>query len=116
MKLFFAMMLMTSNSFAAGCYLFQLKGLVENKDSFRIRIHSGTNSESFFVFPERLDLRLAIYQDKTIQGKFILKTREPVSGSEIVGVESTELAVPDPLHHHQEIRFLKNVKCPPEKK
>ncbi len=112
MRLMFLLLFLSFESFAAGCHLFQLKGLVEDNNGLRIKIHEGTNSEKFFVFPKELELRMAAYLKRHVQGNFILKTKEPVSGAEIVGIEKTELAVPDPLFHHQEISYLKSVPCP----
>lgn len=116
MRLLFFLLLISFHSLAADCYLFQLKGMVEDINGFRMKIHAGTNSERYFVFPHEFDLKMAGYTKKFIQGKFILNTKEPVSGTEIIGIESTDLAVPDPLYHHQEILFLKNFPCPKAKK
>ena len=116
MKILILLFFVSLNAFAADCYLFQIKGTVEDKEGFRIMIHEGSNSEKYFVFPHEFDLKMAPYQKRFIQGTFIVKKVEPVSGSEIVGVESTELAVPDPLFHHKEIILLKNVTCPKEMK
>lgn len=108
----FILLVFTSMTAFADCSLFQLKGTVEDKNGFRITIHEGTNSEKFFVFPHDFDLKMAPYQKRFVQGKFILQMKDPVSGSGIIGIESTELAVPDPLFHHKEIILLKNVPCP----
>ncbi len=112
MKIIFFLLIASFETFASDCYLFQLKGMVEDSNGFRIKIHEGTNSEKYFVFSQAFDLKMAVFHKKFVQGKFILKNKEPVSGSEIAGIETTELAVPDPLYHHEEIRFLKTISCP----
>jgi hypothetical protein len=111
MKILLFIMFYSVQVFAKDCSLFQLKGTVEDKSGFRITIHEGTNSEKFFVFPQKFDLKMAPYHKKYIQGRFIMMSREPVSGSEIIGIQETEFAVPDPLHHHNEILFKKNIPC-----
>lgn len=112
MKYFFLLTFVGLECFAADCHLFQLKGTVNDNDGFRIKIHEGTNSEKYFVIPHEFDIRMAAFTNKFVQGNFYLKNKSPVSGAEIVGIETTELAVPDPLHHHQEILYLKSAPCP----
>ncbi len=100
------LLFLSLSAFAEDCRLFELKGEVKDKQGVTLTINKGSNSEKVFIVAPKIELQFAPWLNKFVQGKYVVKNNQ------IVAIEKTEMAVPDPLSHYREMIFLKNQTCP----
>lgn len=99
--------LLTSlNLLAAECSLYELQGEVDLDSTVSLTVNKGTNSQKVFRYSDDIKFEMGPYIKKSVQGIFVTKELE------ILKIEEVKTTVPDPLHHHQEMIFLKKVNCP----
>jgi hypothetical protein len=104
------LVLLTTNLFAANCSLYELQGDVDLESRVSLTVNKGLKSQKVFHFADDIRFEMGPYIKKTVRGSFVTKDFE------IQKIEKVKAVVPDPLHHFQEMVFLKKVPCPVAKK
>jgi hypothetical protein len=102
--------LITTNLFAADCSLYELQGDVDLESHVSLTVNKGAKSQKVFRFTHDIRFEMGPYIKKTVRGSFVTKDLE------ILKIKDVKTVVPDPLHHFQEMVFLKKVPCPAAKK
>lgn len=93
--------------FADDCQLYVIQGEVGQKEtSVTLTVNKGANSKRVYNFSKSEQFRMGPYFQKTVKGSFLVK------GTSIVKIESVAMSVPDPLFHHNEQTFVKDLPCP----
>lgn len=102
----FILLLISFPALAKECALYELKGDVKRETDVTLTVNKDTNSQRVFTVSRKINLGMAPYLDKTVQGKFVIRELE------ILKMEEVKLVVPDPLFRDQEMKKIKTVSCP----